>query len=152
MKLLKNLTLFALVLSIGALWSCNPDDGDDPQTPQELTLEALQGTWNLDASTSQLANTGIDGSGISVTITSTGFTLSGDLTSYLDKVSYSVNEDGELESPSVNITSSDIELDGDVSVSLNGAMDTLTVSFSTKLAEGRVDGLGDFKLVFVKAS
>ena len=152
MHKIKTLILFAAVVSVGILSSCGGDGGDDPKSDQELTLEALEGTWNLDAASSQFGN-GLDGDAVaSVTISSTGFTLGGDIAGYVDSGSFTVAEDGTLSSPSVNITSQELALDGDVSISLNSAKTQITVSFETVPSEGRVSGTGSFVLVFVKAS
>lgn len=153
MHKLKTLILFTAVVAVGTLYSCGGgDSNDDPKTEKELTIEALSGTWNLDASSSQFANTGIDGSGISVTISQTGFTLTGNITDYVSEGTFTIAEDGTLANPAVTIASSEVELDGTVSISLNSAKDSITVSFATKAADARISGLGAFVLVFKKAS
>lgn len=152
MRRIQNLFLFALALSLTTLISCGESGGDDPKSEKELTLEALAGTWTLDGSASQFANTGLDGSGTTVVITETGFSIDGSLKEYVSQGSFTVTEEGTLSAGGVTIASSSIELDGDVSVSLNAAKTQLTVSFNTKQASGRVNGIGAFVLVFVKAS
>ncbi|RED93415.1 hypothetical protein [Marinoscillum furvescens] len=152
MRKIQNLFLFALVISTALFTACGESGGDDPKSEKELTLEALAGTWTLDGSASQFANTGLDGSGTTVVISETGFTIDGGLKEYVSQGSFSVTEEGTLSAGAVTIASTSIELDGDVSVSLNAAKTQITVSFNTKQSEGRVNGIGAFVLVFVKAS
>lgn len=152
MRKLKAMILFAAVVSVSILASCG--GGDDPAGPtdQELTVEALSGTWSLDATESSFANTGLDGSGTTVTVSATGISISGGLASYVSNVSFTVDENGALTSGGATIASTEIELDGNVSVSIYPALDTITVLFSTKEKAARVAGIGTFKLIFKKAS
>ncbi len=151
MKILRNLTLFSLLAAFVTLYSCGEDGGTDVKSDQELTIEALSGTWNVNGSSSQFGNLPDDALS-SVTITSTGFSLSGDITSVVDGGTFTVSEEGTLTNPSVNITSADVEVDGDVTVSLNAAKTKLTVSFTTVAKDARVSGTGSFVIVLDKAS
>ncbi|MEQ9302810.1 MAG: hypothetical protein RJQ14_02760 [Marinoscillum sp.] len=151
MNKFKSLFLLALVALVSITISCGEKDNPEP-TEKEVLLEALAGTWTLDASASQFANTELDGSGISVTFTETGFSLTGDITAYVSGGSYTVTEAGAISDVSVSIpASTNLEISGSPSFSVNGAKSTITIVFSTKEADGRVSGLGDYKLVFNKA-
>lgn len=152
MKILRNLTLFSLLAAFVTLYSCGEDGGTDVKSDQELTIEALSGTWNVNSSSSQFGTGLPDDAITSVTITSTGFSLVGDITQVVDGGSFTVSEEGALTSPSVNITSADVEVDGDVTVSLNAAKTKLTVSFTTVAKDARVSGTGSFVIVLDKAS
>lgn len=153
MKSLRQLLLLSMVAAICVITSCGKDGGsDDVKTEKELVIEALAGTWNLDAGASMFANTGLDGSGISVTFTETGFSLTGDIVTYVSGGSYTVSEEGTLSDVSVDIAAEGLELSGDATVTINDAKDQITVTFSTQESESRVSGLGDFKFVFNKAS
>ncbi|WP_258097947.1 hypothetical protein [Marinoscillum pacificum] len=152
MKILKNLALAFLVSFAVVLVSCGDKGGDDPQTAKEILLEDLQGSWSLDAGASLLANLDINTDGIGATFTETGFTLSGAITSYVENGTYTISDAGAISSVEVTVKPTDLALDGTADVSINSTNDVITVEFSTKLADGRIDGLGDFKLVFNKAS
>ncbi|MEQ8472609.1 MAG: hypothetical protein RIC35_15565 [Marinoscillum sp.] len=152
MKIFKSLSLLALVTLVSITISCGPGDDDGP-TDKEVLVEALTGSWTLDASNSQFANTELDGSGIGVTFSETGFSLSGGITTYVSGGTYTVTDAGAITDVAVNIAASnDLELKGTPSFTINGAKDTITIVFSTQEASGRVSGLGDYKLVFNKAS
>lgn len=152
MKNLKNLAFAFLVSFTAILVACgDKGGGDDPQTAKEILLEDLQGTWTLDAGASVLANLDINTSGISATFTETGFTLSGAITTYVENGTYTITDAGAITSVDVTIKATDLALDGSATASVNSTNDQITVEFSTKLAEGRVSGLGEFKLVFTKA-
>jgi hypothetical protein len=152
MKYLNNLKIVAAFAVLLAFISCGGDDSNpDPQpTAKELTIEALAGTWTLDAAASELANTGLDGAGVSVTFTEVGFTMTGGITAYASGGTYVIDEAGSITAPVVTITSTEIMLDGTPTVVLNGTKDQITISFTTSEAAGRVDGIGTFRLVFNK--
>ncbi|MEQ8472851.1 MAG: hypothetical protein RIC35_16785 [Marinoscillum sp.] len=151
MKMIKMMILFAAVLSVGVLSSCGGGDGDDPKSDKEILLEALVGTWNIDASASQFANTELDGSGISATFSETGFQVTG-LADYCTGGSYTVSDAGAITSVDVNGLPAELTLDGTPTATVNSAKTTITIVFSTQEAGGRTNGLGDWKLVFNKAS
>jgi len=151
MKILRNLTLLSLLAAFVTLYSCGESE-PDVKSDQELTIEALSGTWNVNTGSTQLGTGLADDAITSVTITSTGFSLEGDITAVVDGGSFTVAESGALENGSVNITSADLALDGDVTVSLNSAKTQLTVSFTTVVKDARVSGSGSFSIVMTKAS
>ncbi|REE00141.1 hypothetical protein [Marinoscillum furvescens] len=150
--MLKNrIYTLSLCLLLSLFFASCGSSSDDPKTAQELTIEALQGTWTLDASQSVFANTGLDGSDLTVNISETGFTLSGSITSYVSGGTYTVSEAGALADLAVALESADLELSGNPSIQINDALTQITVAFSTKQADSRVAGLGEFKFVFVKS-
>ena len=151
MKILRNLTLLSLLAAFVTLYSCG-GGGEDEPTEQEITLEALKGTWNVNVSRTSFGTGLADDAITSVTITSSGFTLEGDITQVVNGGSFTVSEDGTLSNPSVNITSADLALDGDVNVSLNSTKTELTILFSTVVKDARVSGTGSFVIVLDKAS
>ncbi len=155
MKIIKSLTLVLLASIVTTLVSCKKDDdGDDTQTPKEILLADLDGTWNLDAANSQLANiSDIDANSVSATFGETGFTLTGEITDFVEETgTYSISDEGAFSNVVVAISGTDLELSGTPNLTINSANDQITISFSTTEASGRVSGLGDYILVFVKAS
>lgn len=152
MKHLKNLVLLNILAVVGVLISCGDGGGSDEPSDKEVTLEALKGSWSLDTS-SDLLDSGVDPSAVSVTVTSTGFTLTG-LESYVTGGSFTVAEDGSLTDGSVSVNESgDLSLvDGTSSIQMN-SNSKITVMFETTAADdGRISGVGVWTLVFVKAS
>ncbi|MEQ9307220.1 MAG: hypothetical protein RJQ14_25120 [Marinoscillum sp.] len=146
----KSFVLVVCVTLLAFISSCG-DDGNDTQTPKEVTIEALKGSWAMSAD-SELANLTIDPSTVGISISETGFSLSGDITSYVDGGSFTVDESGSLTDISVNITNSDLELDGSPAVKVENEVSKITVSFTAKQSSSRVSGIGAFVLVMVKAS
>lgn len=148
MKNLKKQPLFVAAFAlIFVLVSCGGDDGNSPtETEKDIVLSALKGTWTINSSSS-FGNTGLDGSGSSVTFTETGFSFSGSVTDYVSGGSYTVNEDGSFTDVAVVIVSEAITLNGDPVLSMNSDKTQITITFSTVEAEGRVSGLGDYLVV-----
>jgi len=142
--------LFALV-SLVVFASCGPDDTKkDEDTPQELTIAALTGNWTLNASSSLFGNLP-EAPSASVTVSSAGVSITGDLADYVTAVSFTVAEDGSLTGANATVAGSDIKLvAGSASASINAALNQVTVEFETEAA--RIAGTGDFKLVFDKAA
>lgn len=130
--------------------SCG-EDGNDTKTPKEVTIESLKGEWSL-STDSELANLTVDPSTVGITITETGFSLTGDITTYVDGGSFTVDESGNLTDLSVNITNADLEIDGAPTVKVENEVSKITVSFTAKQSSSRVSGVGAFVLVMVKAS
>lgn len=152
MKIFKSLFLIALVALVSVTISCGDGGGDDGPTDREVTLEALEGDWSLDSS-SDLNNSGIDPTTVSVSITSSSFTVTG-LETYVKGGTFTVAEDGSLTDAVVNVDSSgDLALkDGTSSIEMNSTS-KITVEFETEAdGDGRVSGVGVWTLVFVKAS
>ncbi|HCX21418.1 MAG: hypothetical protein CMB80_17570 [Flammeovirgaceae bacterium] len=152
MKIFKNLAFALVIIFAAGLISCGENE-PDPLSGKEILLDDLAGTWNLDAANSQLANLTIDASGISATFSETGYSLSGEITTYVDSGTYTISDEGVITAVDVNIKVTDLELeDGSLDVTVSSTNDKITIEFSTVLSAGRVSGLGDFKLVFDKAS
>lgn len=151
MKTFKNLLILAFLTASMVFISCGKDGGgDDEPTQRELILEALSGSWAIDGSASNFANTGLDGSTTEATFSATGFTLTGGVADYSSGGSYVISETGTFTEVDVTVVSSDLQLEaGTASVSINAALNQVTVSFTTSEAStGRVGGLGSFNLLF----
>lgn len=146
----KQLLLFAAMVMMLATISCNKDGKDDGETDKEITISALKGTWALDIATSFFGNTGIDASDLTVTFAETGYSFTGEITTYVSGGTYTVADDGSISEVTVDMVPSNIELDGTAQVSLNDAMDEIQVVFSVKEKTARINGLGDYQLVFKK--
>ncbi|MEQ9302425.1 MAG: hypothetical protein RJQ14_00805 [Marinoscillum sp.] len=149
MKNLKKQPLFVAAFAlIFVLVSCGGDDGNSPtETEKDIVLSALKGTWAINSSSSSFGNTGLDGSGSSVTFTETGFSFTGPVTDYVSGGSYTVIEDGSFTDLEVVIVSEAITLNGDPVLTMNNDKTQITITFSTVEAEGRVSGLGDYLVV-----
>ncbi len=148
MKNLRILSLAFMMVAFLGVISCKSDDAEP--TDQELTEEALSGTWTLNTSSSDFANL-VETPDATVTVTATGITITGGLAAYVSNISYSVSETGSLTGADATIASSEIEISGDVTATINDSLDMITVSFATS-PTARVAGTGTFKLVFDKAS
>ncbi len=150
MRNLKLMMLFAAVIAVSVMSSCGDGGGDDPKSDKELVEEALTGSWTLNTSESDFANL-TETPTATVTVSSAGVSITdGTLSDYVSQISYSVSEAGVMVPSGATLGSNEITLDGDVSVSINDALDKITVSFATQAA--RVSGVGTFKLVFDKTS
>lgn len=149
MKTIRTLAFASLVVFAAGLIACGGDKKDDPLTGKEVLLADLEGTWTLDAANSQLANLDINTSGIGATFGETSFTLTGEITTYVSGGSYTISEEGVITAVDVDIEITDLEL-LENSLDVSFANDKVTVEFSTQVSEARVNGLGDFVLIFTK--
>lgn len=150
MRNLKLLFLFAAIVAVGVVSSCGDSGGDTPKSDQELTIEALSGSWTLNTGSSTFGNL-TDTPTATVSVSSTGVSITdGTLSDYVSSISFTVSDAGALTGASATLASNEITLSGDVTASINDALDKITVSFSTEAA--RMAGTGSFVLVFDKAS
>lgn len=150
MRNLKFMFLFAAIVAVSVVSSCGGGDGDDPKSDKEITVEALTGDWTLNTGSSTFGNL-TDTPTATVSVSSAGINITGGtLSEYVSGVSFTVSDAGTLTGASATLASSEITLDGDVTASINDALDKITVSFST--AAARTAGTGSFTLVFDKAS
>lgn len=143
---LRSITFLMSLIILTVFVSCG-DDGSTAQTPKEETEAWLQGSWSV-SETSELANITMDKATIGVTMTATGFTFSGDLSNYVGGGTFTVSETGQVENLAINITSSEIALDGTPNITVDKNLSTVVVSFSTQLATAR--GLGTFTIILAK--
>ncbi len=148
MKNLRILSLAFMMVAILGVIACKSDDAEP--TDQELTEEALSGTWTLNTSSSEFANL-VESPDATVTVSATGISITGGLAAYVSSISFTVSETGSLSGANAVIASSEIEITGDVTATINDSLDMITVSFATS-PTARVAGTGTFKLVFDKAS
>ena len=56
----------------------------------------------------------------------------------------------DLVNPSINLNSSDIELSGTPTISVDMSASTMSVSFVTVESGGRIDGLGSYSISLTK--
>jgi hypothetical protein len=151
MRNLKSMFLFAAIVAVSVFSSCGPDDNGETKTDKEITAEALVGSWSLNVSESQFGDNITDDLTATVTVSETNVDITaGTLMDYVSSVSFAIQDNGTLLGVMATIEKEDIELDGDVTVSINDALTKITVSFST--AAARVAGTGSWTLVFDKAS
>ena len=111
---------------------------------KQMVIPALNSEWTL--TEAQVGN--ISMSSFSFEISDTKISFTGDVVNVFDEVSFSVSEEGYIINMKVNVTSDDLVLDGEPSLSINDSFDRLELSFSLKL--GRTNGLGDFILVWTR--
>jgi len=150
MKHVKNSFFAFALVSLVLVFSCGTDKDEETETPKDVTIAALTGDWTLNTSESDFANL-TETPTATVTVSSAGISITdGTLGDYVSQISYSVSDEGALVPSGATLASSEITLDGDVTVGINDGLDKITVSFTTQAA--RVSGVGSFKLVFDKAS
>lgn len=140
-------TTIAMITVLLGLFSCGSDNNDP--TKREMVVQALQGNWGINDASS-VYGSDVDGSGSGATFTETTFSLSGAVASYASGGSYTITEEGTFSDVTITLVPDNIALSGNPGITINNDLNTITVSFETVEAGGRLAGLGSWSLVFDK--
>lgn len=152
MKKTRNVLMLAALVSISILVSCGGGGGGPGKTDGEKLIEALvNGDWVIDASSTSVSSvTGtFDVNSFGIVFTASGSTvtyaLDGDVETYLTGGTFTVSDEADIESPTVNTASS--ELTANVT-SLNATEAEVEIVVSVTESNARETGIGIYTLVY----